>query len=751
MSPKFKEPANSGFSLDSLNPAQREAVLHGEGPIVIYAGAGSGKTRVITQRVTQLIRSRAAQPYQILAVTFTNKAAREMRERLAHELMGLEQQLWIGTFHAVCARLLRQNAKLLGISPNFVIYDEADQRAMVNRVLRDLHIGERVLSVKQAAWRINRAKQEGLGPDQVNSNGFVEEIFQRIYQHYDLCMQRAEAFDFDDLIYRLVQGAEKNPALRETLQSRFRYVLVDEFQDTNRVQFALVSMLAEQHRNLCVVGDDDQSIYRWRGADYRNMLEFRERFPDAIALKLEQNYRSTKLILEAAYSVIKHNASREPKKLWTDNDHGLPVRVCPCTDERDEAYALTRQIQNLLNEGYSLSDMAVFYRTHAQSRVLEEALRTSGLGYRVIGGMRFYDRAEVKDVLAYLRVIHNPADDVSLLRVINTPVRGIGKSTIEQLLNEAARVGRGVWQALSDMVADDSVSKSTRKKLGVFHQLIVDLRAMLDEEASPADIARAVLERTGYMAALEAADDAEADARIENLRELIGSIAELEREGNVKTLSEFLENITLDTTQEQNPTSLGALSLMTVHAAKGLEFRVVFIAGLEERLFPYKGVDPLDDPEELEEERRLAYVALTRAREQLWLTYAVTRRLFGQLKVCEPSRFVEDIPIEITEQRPTPAMMRTQSQYSVRTHWDANAPIMNYHAGEKALVESYVDSSAGDTEYGESPVRVGMRVKHRSFGEGRIAAVANGDPPRATVRFNDGRTKQVLLSFLEPS
>ena len=456
------------LDLSSLNSRQREAVIHEGGPLVVFAGAGSGKTRVITFRVAQLIAAHDVAPWRILAVTFTNKAAGEMRERLSSLLGERGAAVQVGTFHSTCARLLRRHGETSGVSKDFTIYDDQDQQALVKRVLRDLGLDEKRYQPKAMAGRINRAKQEVQAPDEIETPDAWSEVVRRVYTTYEERLRMANALDFGDLIYRTVRALESDQHFRDAVVGRFSHVLVDEFQDTNHAQFRLVRLLSEGHRNLCVVGDDDQSIYRWRGADRRNILDFRASFPDATLVKLEQNYRSTQRILRAANAVIARNTDREPKELWTDNPEGDAILVVRTMDERDEARLVLRGIRELSSQGHRLSDVAVFYRTHAQSRVIEESLRSGNIGYRIVGGMRFYDRAEVKDLLAYLRVMTNPADDMSLLRIINTPSRGIGKSTITRLLDLAAQYGQGLTDLLDDDGTLTQFGSAARKRLGAF-------------------------------------------------------------------------------------------------------------------------------------------------------------------------------------------------------------------------------------------------------------------------------------------
>ena len=519
------------------------AVEHGSGPLVVFAGAGSGKTRVITRRVAHLIEAQRVPPYRILAVTFTNKAARELRERLEQLAPGQAGSLWVGTFHAVCARLLRAYATQIGIRKDFVIYDDSDQKSMLTRVINGMDLDDRVFPPKQVAYRINAAKQEGKSPDAMEAHDSFERTVREIYAEYEQRMAASSALDFGDLIYRLVRELDQRPDMRAALKARFSHVLVDEFQDVNHVQFAFVQTLCEDHRNLCVVGDDDQSIYRWRGADRRNILEFRQHFPDATVVKLEQNYRSTQRILRAANAVVAHNLEREPKRLWTENEDGAKVTVVACDDDRDEANTVVQAMLMLGDNGYSRKDLALLYRTHAQSRVFEESLRRSNLPYRVIGGLRFYDRAEVKDLLAYLRVIHNAADDVSLLRIINKPARGIGKTTIERMTETAARGGTSLYAALLALRDDSAQPAGSRKKLAGFTELLDKLVQL--EDRGPASLARDVLSATSYIDALRAEDTPEADSRIENIQEVLTSMDQYESEASEPNLTEFLELVTL--------------------------------------------------------------------------------------------------------------------------------------------------------------------------------------------------------------
>ena len=714
-------------------------MVHGDGPLVVFAGAGSGKTRVITQRVAHLIEQRLVPPWRVLAVTFTNKAAREMRERLDQLIPGQASSLWVGTFHAVCARLLRAHAQQIGLRRDFVIYDDADQRSMITRVMRDLNLDERTYPPKQLAYHINTAKQEAKRPEDLEARDPVGQIAREVYAAYEQRMAAASALDFGDLIYRLVQAMRSDPELRAQVQNRFEHVLVDEFQDVNHVQFAFVQLLCEKHHNLCVVGDDDQSIYHWRGADRRNILDFRKHFPEAQIVKLEQNYRSTQRILRVANTVVGRNLDREPKELWTDNEQGSPITVMACQDERDEATLVVHGVRMLLESGLGRNDIAILYRVHAQSRALEEALRRANTPYRVIGGLRFYDRAEVKDLLAYLRVIANPEDDVSLLRIINTPTRGIGKTTIERLMDAAARAGSSVHAALLAADSDPSHSAATKKKLESFVQLLASLRAFSDSTPAPAELSRHVLEVTGYADALRAEDSVEADSRLENIGEVLSSMDQYESDAEQPSLTDFLETVTLETDADRKDVA-EAITLMTVHAAKGLEFPAVFVAGLEEDMFPRSRPGTEDEHEELEEERRLAYVAFTRARERLFLSYANTRRLYGDLRVMRRSRFIDEAP---SEELHLVGVRRSQPNAMPYNGRRPSAP----PAAAPRPEGRYVDrSEANDVQ----EIYPGMRVRHTKFGVGEVTGISGGVPPRVTVQFTDG-ARQIVSSFLTPA
>jgi len=635
-----------------LNEPQRAAVTHIRGPLLVLAGAGSGKTRVITYRIAHILDS-GVHPSEILALTFTNKAAREMRER-AETLVGSHARgLLIGTFHAICARLLRQYGSAIGLSSAFTIYDTGDQRTLVKRVLRDLSIPERLLGPKDVLSHLDRAKNAGITAARYEGDDFVSDLVAKVYPRYERALREADAVDFGNLLLRTLELLEEHREVRELLAKRFHHVLVDEFQDTNHVQYKLVRLLSGHHGNLCVVGDDDQSIYGWRGADVRNILDFERDHPRAEAVKLEQNYRSTQKILDAANAVISKLLGRKQKRLWTNLGAGEKIVLQSCSDERHEAQQLAETVHKLrVTSDLTFSDFAIFYRTHAQSRVIEEALRKVGIPHAVVGGVRFYDRAEIKDLLAYLRLAANSADDVSFLRIVNTPPRGIGKSTIQTVVDYASNAHVTLIEAAQRCARGEGLTtplkKAPRTKLNAFCELIADLAQNINT-LPPSELAQVTLERSGYLERLAADDSVEAETRTENLTEVLSSLQDYERQAEEPTLHGFLEQVALQSEADTYDEETGTVTLMTVHSAKGLEFPVVFLVGLEDGVFPHQR--SLNDPERMEEERRLAYVAITRARQRLFLSYAQRRQIYGQTDVNPPSIFLSDIPEKLLDRR----------------------------------------------------------------------------------------------------
>ncbi len=746
-----------------LNEPQATAVAHSQGPLLVFAGAGSGKTRVITYRIANLLACLGVPPWRILAVTFTNNAACEMRARL-ERLCGAElaRSLWVGTFHATCAKLLRVHGSAIGVQSNFVIYDSGDQRAVVARALKDLDLDERRYPPRAVLAHIHKHKQEGRGPDEAAAHSYVDDVALRLFRAYEERLRAANAVDFEDLILLIVRLLDTPEG--DKIRRRFDYVLVDEFQDTNATQYRLVRELVRDHANLCVVGDDDQSIYRWRGADVRNIRGFRRDYPDATIVKLEQNYRSSQRIVSAALGVISRSGERVPKELWTANVEGEPVSIVAARDERDEAAFVVQTIQSARQEGTDLREIAVFYRVHAQSRVLEEALRAANVPYQVIGGTKFYERAEIKDVLAYLRVVVNPQSDVDLLRIVNVPARGIGQTTVDRLTTWATLNGTSVFDALGHVEEMDDVGAAARKKLRAFGELLGTLRAEA-LAAEPSALLERVLEDTGYLRVLEAENSAEADARAENLRELSGSIqdyeAEAEAAGEQPTVAGYLERVTL-VSDIDGMESGGAVVLMTVHGAKGLEFDRVILTGMEEEMFPYKGIDP-SEREELEEERRLAYVAITRARRHLAMTHTQMRQIFGKTRWNRPSRFLAELPAGVAEHRLTASMSSeaSRTRYVDREEdQPAGRPWRHPQAPSPSSASApdsdgrYVDHDFFDDrvhDVADMPIRRGARVAHARFGEGEVLRVVSMGEPAVVAFFPGWGEKKILARFLKPA
>jgi DNA helicase-2/ATP-dependent DNA helicase PcrA len=721
-----------------LNPAQAAAVAHGEGPLLILAGAGSGKTRVITARIAELLR-RAVPPWRILAVTFTNKAAGEMRERI-QKLEGQRAEgLWVGTFHATCARLLRMHAERVGLSRDFVIFDDNDQRTLMTRVLKDLAVADKYATPRAMLSAIDAAKNKGIPASEYEGWDYMTDLVERVYPVYQERMESQNGVDFGDLILKTLTLCEKDDEIGPKLAQKFEHVLVDEFQDTNRTQYRLVHHLSSATGNLCVVGDDDQSIYGWRGADLRNILDFEMDHPGTVTIKLEQNYRSTQVILDAANAVIARNLARKQKRLFTEQLGGEVILYHTAEDERREADWVVRAIKKLeLDDGRTFDEFAIFYRTHAQSRVLEEAFLAADMPYTIIGGTRFYDRMEIKDLLAYLRVIANPADEVSLERIVNKPTRGIGESTYERCVEKARAERKTVFEAMRQIAAPqvELLATQPKKKLAGFVALIDELRSY----AGPvAGLAETILERTQYLERLAADSTHESQERIENLMELIGSMRDWEREtenveGAPPTLSAYLERVSLVSPADEKPKGV---TLMTVHAAKGLEFPVVFVTGLEDGVFP--STRNGEDEESIEEERRLAYVAITRARERLFLTNARVRRLFGQdPRPFQESRFLADIP-DACIARP----VRQQ-----RPQWTGGPPLMAKRVERESGISVEYDAPSYEGE--EAPFHLGQRVRHATYGEGEVRGLTGfGRDLKLTVYFQSVGPKTIVARFVE--
>ncbi|HZO62106.1 MAG TPA: UvrD-helicase domain-containing protein [Gaiellaceae bacterium] len=724
--------------LADLNPAQREAVLTTEGPLLVIAGAGSGKTRVLTYRVAHLISACGVQPNEILAITFTNKAAGEMRERLEGLLGGVARAIWILTFHAACGRILRREAARLGYKSNFSIYDSADQVRLTKQCLEELDRDPKRFVPRGIHAQISNAKNQLIGPEDYLSRveSFYDQTVADAYRLYQKRLHDSNAMDFDDLLMLTVEVLERFPEALQRWQKAFRYVLVDEYQDTNHAQYRLLQLLAGKHRNLMVVGDPDQSIYAFRGADIRNILEFERDFPETKVIPLEQNYRSTNTILGAANAVIANNRERKEKTLWSELGEGLPVHAIEVEDEHAEARFVAAEIAALVEEGYSADEIAVFYRTNAQSRVLEDVLVRQGIAYQVIGGPRFYERAEIKDVVAYLQVLDNPFDAVSLLRIANRPRRGIGDTTLSKLQQYADAHGMSLFEALA-YPEEAGIGAAPLKAVSALRTMMISLQSAAQELAVP-ELIEAVLERTGYAEALEAERTIEAQGRLENLQELVGVGREYlqQTQGGARgapglapgvggsaagassveqsTLSGFLQEISLYSDQDAIRGEQSLVTLMTIHNAKGLEFKAVFVIGMEEGIFPH--IRSIEE-QGVEEERRLAYVGMTRAEERLVLTHATSRALWGNRTFNLPSRFLDELPQEgVVVERLRPA---SWSGYGARD--------VTPRADVPAL-------STGDS------------VRHGTLGEGVVVRVEPGGV--VTVRFaDDGAERRLMLEY----
>ncbi|MBA2463076.1 MAG: UvrD-helicase domain-containing protein [Actinobacteria bacterium] len=703
--------------LANLNPAQREAVLHTEGPLLVIAGAGSGKTRVLTHRVAHLISAVGVKPNEILAITFTNKAAGEMRERLTSMLGPVARAIWILTFHAACGRMLRAEAGRLGYRSNFTIYDSQDQVRLVKQCLEELEKDPKRFVPRGIHAQISNAKNQLVTPAMYTERvaSFYDQTVAEVYELYQRRLHASNAVDFDDMLMLTVEVLERFPEARKRWQKAFRYVLVDEYQDTNHAQYRLLQLLAESHQNVCAVGDPDQSIYAFRGADIRNILEFERDFPETRTIALEQNYRSTNAILEAANAVIAHNTERKEKRLWSELGEGDPVRVIEVEDEHAEARYVAAQIAGLVEEGYSGSEIAVFYRMNAQSRVLEQTLRLQQIGYQVIGGPRFYERAEVKDAIAYLQVLDNPTDAISLLRIANKPKRGIGDTTLSRLVTYADAQGISLFEALGHP-EEAGLGTAAVKAITGLRNLLDSLRSAAQELDVP-ELLQAVLDRTGTLEAYEAERTIEARGRVENLEAFVDGAREYQVGAEEPTLSGFLQEISLYSDQDAL-TGESNVTLMTIHNAKGLEFRAVFLVGVEEEIFPSgRSIEE----QGVEEERRLFYVSLTRAKERLTLTHASSRLLWGRTTHNLPSRFLDELPDRHVERE----RLRASS-------W------RNYGSPAQARdIQPRQDLPALST---------GDSVRHGTLGEGVVTRIESGG--LVTVRFaSDGSERKLMLDY----
>ncbi|MGA8485502.1 MAG: UvrD-helicase domain-containing protein [Gaiella sp.] len=703
--------------LTGLNPAQREAVLHVDGPLLVVAGAGSGKTRVLTHRVAHLIRAHGVKPNEILAITFTNKAATEMRERLERILGRTARAIWILTFHAACGRILRREAERLGYRSSFTIYDQADQVRVVKACLEELGKDPKRFTPRGIHAQISNAKNQLVSPEEYTARvaSFWDQTVAEVYELYQRKLHASNAVDFDDMLMLTVDVLERFPDALERWQSSFHHVLVDEYQDTNKAQYRLLQLLAAKHRNVFAVGDPDQSIYAFRGADIRNILDFEEDFGGADTIALEQNYRSTNSILEAANAVIDNNRDRKPKRLWSELGDGDPVEVVEVEDEHAEARFVAAEIARLVESGYSAAEIAVFYRTNAQSRVLEDVLVRQGVPYQVIGGPRFYERAEIKDAVAYLSLLNNSDDAVALMRIANRPRRGIGDTSIQRLVAHATALGISLWDATADPEAAGVATASARAIRG-FRTIIESLMSAA-QELEIDELVERVLQRSGTIDAYEAERTIDARGRIENLSELVGSAQEYRARAEEPSLSGFLEEVQLQSDQDTLGDDTAQVTLMTIHNAKGLEYRVVFLIGMEEGIFPHSR--SIED-NEVEEERRLAYVGMTRAMERLTLTHATARSLYGRREYNLGSRFLDELPATVTRERLRPASWSGYAQSPRQVLPRENRAVPSLQTGDS--------------------------VRHGSLGEGVVTRI---EPDGVvTVRFaGDGSERRLMLDY----
>jgi len=716
--------------LDELNPYQKQAVERIDGPLLIIAGPGSGKTRVITHRVAYLVKVCGINPHRIMAVTFTNKAAREMMERLVKLLGQASEALTLGTFHAICARILRQEGRAIGLDPNFIIYDEDDQLSLIKRSLLDLDIDPKQYTPRAVQSAIKFAKSQLLSPvDYSRQTGnYFGEIVRRVYERYQQVLAQSQGVDFDDLMMKTVQMFDSHPDVLSKYQSRYLHILVDEFQDTNTTQYTLIKQLAGKHRNVCVVGDPDQSIYSWRFADLRNILSFEQDYPDAGVVFLEQSYRSTQTILEVASNIISVNSQRKPKNLWTENEVGVPIAIIAVYSEDDEAQFVIGEIERLVSEGLaSPGGCAVMYRVNAQSRALEEALMRYGVPYRLVGGTRFYQRREIKDIIAYLRLISNPYDNVSLIRTINVPGRGIGQRTIAELSAWAKAQNVPLYSALKEVIDKEGPNFTPRAKSALtgFFTLIDEL-IVKSQELSLSGLLDEVLERSGYKAYI--LNDEDGEDRWENVRELYTVARGYNDFSPAEALTAFLEKVSLVSDIDELDERENTITLITLHQAKGLEFPVVFIVGMEEGLLPHRR--SMDDRGELEEERRLCYVGVTRAQKRVYLLYAYHRNLFGSSSNNDPSRFLGDIPSHLTTNK------GPRGETTAKQEEEQFTPVTALYA------------KPSPRPFSTLTLKIGDHVRHSIFGDGEVLNCSpNGDDNEVTVAFTEAGTRRLLLSL----
>lgn len=738
--------------LSGLNEQQKQAVLETDGPVLLIAGAGSGKTRVLTHRIAYLLAEKRITPWNILAITFTNKAAREMKERVAQLVGGAAEDIWISTFHSMCVRILRRDIDRLGYNRSFSILDSTDQLSVIKDVMKRLNIDPKKFEPKTIRGTISGYKNELKTPKQVQSltGNYYDKIVADIYEEYQKVLKTNSALDFDDLIMTTVQLFQEVPEVLSFYQRKFQYIHVDEYQDTNRAQYMLVQMLADHFKNICVVGDSDQSIYQFRGADISIILSFEKDYTDAKVIKLEQNYRSSKRILQAANEVIKNNTGRKAKNLWTDNEEGRKLTYFRGENEHDEAYFITQKIKELRSEGIDYEDIAILYRTNVQSRVIEEVFLKSNVPYQIVGGTKFYDRKEIKDILAYLRLISNPDDDTSLKRIINVPKRGIGQTTVDRLTEYAAQKGISMFNALAEV---DFIGLSSRaaNSLAQFYELVSNWINMVDY-LSVTELTEEVLSKSGYRDELAKENTLEAKSRLENIDEFLSVTLEFERKSEEKTLLHFLTELALVADIDQvDDEDLTQVVLMTLHSAKGLEFPVVFLVGMEEGLFPHSR--SLFDETEMEEERRLAYVGITRAEKELFLTNAKMRTIFGQTKAHPESRFISEIPAEILE---------TLGESSLDGQAFGHRALAGVSLGAQRTAHSLRGRNPeSQLRYAQAPTgasgaesvgwKTGDKAQHGKWGIGTVVSMkGEGDDLELTIAFDQPIGLKRLLAKFAP-
>lgn len=724
------------MNLDGLNEKQRMAAEKTEGPLLILAGAGSGKTRVLTHRIAYLIQEKNVRPSSILAITFTNKAASEMKIRVANLIGDVSSGMWMGTFHSICVKILRWHADKIGYGKDFVIYDPTDQKTLVKECMKELNIDDKRTTPKYALGKISDAKNEMISPekfDEMNSGDYYLDNVCKVYDLYQRKLKGNNAMDFDDLILKAIEVFQTSKEVLSEYQRRFKYIHVDEYQDTNKAQYLLVRMLSLGHMNLCVVGDNDQSIYGWRGADIRNITEFEKDFMGAEIIKLEQNYRSSKNILNAANCVIKNNLNRKSKNLWTDNDLGDKIRYYKASSETDEARNVAQKVIDMMRiEKRPHTDFAVLYRTNAQSRVIEDAFRSEGIPYKLVGGVKFYDRKEIKDLIAYLRLIQNPVDELSVKRAINVPKRGIGAKTIEKIALAGMERDLSLYEAVLHAAQNELFSKKVNEGLKSFTKVIEEHRELIEVKTA-AEMIELVLSASGYLEELKLDNTLESRSRIENLRELISAAKDFEKTAETAYLQDFLEEYSLkaDIDKLEDEEDVPSVLFMTMHSAKGLEFPVVFIIGMEENIFP--SARSIEENDDVEEERRLAYVGITRAEEKLFISHASVRSMYGKTQCNLVSRFIEEIPKDLIDSPTGEVASRKKKKIAF------SQQMKNELIKSKESRSEITDSSA---------LKAGVKVMHKTFGEGTVITTkGSGDEMMLTVAFNSKGIKKLNLKM----